>query len=86
MRVLFLLGALWFILTVARRWDQLHPLRTAAQARGSMDTAGGVLEEQSPYLDLTLLDAVNGRRPSRVQAAFREAGYPAGTLVGRRTA
>lgn len=83
MRVLLLLGALYLIIAAARRWDRIHPLRTAVGAAGTPHTApGGGLDGQPSYLDLTLLD----RHRARSRAAHREAGYSAGVRAGRRSA
>lgn len=83
MRILFLIGALFFIIAAARRWDQLHPLRVGARAaRASGMAAGGALDGHSSYLDLTLLD----RRRPRSQAARREAAYATTSLAARRIA
>lgn len=86
MRVLLLLGALYLIIAAARRWDQIHPLRTAAGVAGTRSPSpGGGLDGQTSYLDLTLLE----RHRARPGAARRESGHsasPAGARAGARSA
>lgn len=80
MRVLLLLGALFGIVVTSRRWDQIHPLRTATGS--GLSLAAG--EQEEPYLDLELLD--RRRRSPALRAAPRQAVHRLEGEPARKTA